>query len=252
MDIKERYGADISAERHFWEISRTRFVWKLIRKYFPDVHSVADIGCGDCAVLSVLAKKYSLCSFVGVDTALSEEMLKEMKSVLPENVQLANDWGYLTGKSELVLLLDVLEHVANPGAFLADLYKRILPGGSMIVTVPAFQSLFSEHDIFLQHYRRYAYPALRKELEVAGFQIITGGYFFSLLLLPRIIQKILHVSAAGDKALKPGKLWLNRLAAFVLTLDTSVTYFLCQKGIRIPGLSCFCIVKRQQGKKSLE
>jgi 2-polyprenyl-3-methyl-5-hydroxy-6-metoxy-1,4-benzoquinol methylase len=248
MDIKERYYKSYFQTRHFWEMSRVNFIEWLIRKHIGKCHSVIDAGCGDCAVSSVLAQKYDGCIFTGVDIALSCREQAEIQQDLPQNLKLVNSWDSVTAQVELILLLDVLEHIREPQTFLAFLKQKLVQNGYMIITVPAFQYLFSEHDRFLQHYRRYKYSNLKKELQNAGFQIVTGGYFFALLLLPRFVQKIFNLPAAKENALRPVTGWLNRLLAVILTIDARMTFFLCQKNIFIPGLSCAIIVRKSDAK----
>jgi 2-polyprenyl-3-methyl-5-hydroxy-6-metoxy-1,4-benzoquinol methylase len=107
----------------------------------------------------------------------------------------------------MFLMLDVLEHIKEPVSFLKDLKKNISlsPDSHVIITVPAFQFLFSKHDRFLGHYRRYTEKMLTEQLAEAGFALVESGYFFTSLLLPRalgvLVEKMLrkkqHKFSAG-------------------------------------------------------
>ena len=68
-------------------------------------------------------------------------------------------------------------------------YPFITKETVFIITVPAFQSLFCSHDVFLGHYRRYNNALLRNNLQTANMNVVKVSYFFTLLLLPRLIQK---------------------------------------------------------------
>ena len=83
-----------------------------------------------------------------------------------------------------MLSLDVIEHVDNDVHILESLYEIVKPGGHLIITVPAFESLWSEHDEINQHKRRYRVPRLRKMMENAGFEVSRITYCNSTLFLP--------------------------------------------------------------------
>jgi SAM-dependent methyltransferase len=70
-----------------------------------------------------------------------------------------------------VICLDVIEHVEDEGPLLVQLRQQLVPSGRLVLTVPAHPSLFSKHDSFQGHYRRYARPMLRERLEAAGFVV---------------------------------------------------------------------------------
>lgn len=82
----------------------------------------------------------------------------------------------------LVMMMDVLEHVADDVALAAEYVERVPSGARFIVTVPAFRWLWSGHDVFLEHYRRYTLPQLEKALTAAGLRIEFGSYFYGAVL----------------------------------------------------------------------
>jgi hypothetical protein len=88
---------------------------------------------------------------------------------------------------DLMLFLDVLEHVADDHAFLKEMVGEALaPGGTIVVSVPAWQGLFGKHDEALKHYRRYSPRTLRAMLSNAGLEVTnSGGIFHTLLVVPR-------------------------------------------------------------------
>ena len=76
---------------------------------------------------------------------------------------------------------------------------------TVLVTVPAYQSLFSSHDVQLKHYRRYSLRSLRHALSSAGLRVVESGTFFvSLLPLRALValrlvraRRLIHVGLAG-------------------------------------------------------
>jgi hypothetical protein len=84
--------------------------------------------------------------------------------------------------TDLLLMMDVLEHVADDVALAREYVERIPSGAHAIVTVPAFKWLWSGHDVFLEHYRRYTLPELENVLRSAGLRIEFGSYYYGAIL----------------------------------------------------------------------
>lgn len=246
MDIRESYDCDGNLPRHFWEIARFEFVKKLIFKTVPSPQNVIDIGCGDCFVLQSLAELFPASEFTGIDTALTEDMIKKLTSGSNHhgNMTLCRDLKHkLAGKADLILLLDVLEHIEDEKIFLRNLHDLLHQNSKIIITVPAFQKLFTDHDRFLKHHRRYNRKELLKVLEYSGLKVTYSGYIFCTLLPFRILQKLFGVKSAKQNSLRAGNKFINRISAAILQTDAAITSGLSFKKIYIPGLSCFAVAE---------
>lgn len=81
-------------------------------------------------------------------------------------------------------LFDVLEHLENRAQSLSEIQRVLIPGGHLLLTLPALQSLWSGFDVAAGHYLRYNRRSIRNELERHGFEIQRLGYFFALTVLP--------------------------------------------------------------------
>jgi hypothetical protein len=156
-----------------------------------------------------------------------------------------------SGRFDLMLFLDVLEHVADDHAFLKEMVGEALaPGGTIIVSVPAWQGLFGKHDEALKHYRRYSPKTLRAMLSDAGLEVTKSGGIFHTLLLSRAI------TVAGERVRR----WIGRepnrppnlgewqanalISAFVdgvLILDNSLSLLLSRFGYRPAGLTIWAV-----------
>ena len=92
----------------------------------------------------------------------------------------------------VVLLMDVMEHVPDDHAFLDDVVSRRFVSGDtrFVITVPAYEWLFSSHDRLLGHYRRYSSSLLRRQLQAAGLIVAEQGRFFASLLPFRVLQTL--------------------------------------------------------------
>lgn len=84
--------------------------------------------------------------------------------------------------SDLVLMMDVLEHVDDDHALLSAHVARAAPGTRFIITVPAFQWMWSQHDDFLEHRRRYTLPGIEAVMRCAGLRVEGGRYLYGGLL----------------------------------------------------------------------
>ena len=110
--------------------------------------------------------------------------------------------------------------------------------------VPAFQSVFSSHDVLLGHYRRYTLNQLKNVLDKKEFIIIDKGYYFTSLLLFRKLDKFLKKDK--DESIdnwKAGKL-KTAIINTMLTIDFEMSLLLKKLGMTIPGLSCYCLCKK--------
>jgi SAM-dependent methyltransferase len=87
-------------------------------------------------------------------------------------------------------MFDVLEHVDADGAALESLSSLLAPGGVLLLTVPAHPWLWSRHDEFLHHRRRYTRRALEEVLQASGLNVVSLGYFNTLLFPLALIGRL--------------------------------------------------------------
>lgn len=88
-------------------------------------------------------------------------------------------------------LFDVVEHIEDDIGFLKNVHKFMAVGGKLILTVPAYNLLWSQEDKYIGHYRRYTLRSISKALNKAGFKIEYKTYLFSFLVLPILIFRSL-------------------------------------------------------------
>mgnify|MGYP006275960657 FL=1 len=257
MDLKELH-TKTNQSRHPWEIARYKVTKALLKKIIKnsDNFSVLDIGCGDLFVAKSICKDFPKLHYYAVDTNFTSNFITEFSnSNTQKNLFIFNSLtnNTINSKINLVLLMDVIEHISDDHLFLKDLYDlSILDKKAFIyITVPAFQKLFCEHDVFLNHYRRYNNTNLKLTINKAGFSSIQTGYFFSLLLIPRIIQVakekylLKKQKNTGLVEWKGNYYWSHFLANF-LYLDFIFCNFIKKYfKINIPGLSNFILCQKR-------
>jgi len=263
MDIKE-YNVETkhNKQNHPWEYARAEVVLSIINNVFKKEKNnltILDIGCGDAFFLEQISKHFKDSSFYAIDTAFSSEDItffeEKYKGTGIKFYKNTSDIDTVVQKIDVILLLDVIEHIENDVDFLSSL--RSISGFNsetlVITTVPAFQSLFCLHDKWLGHHRRYSLPRLEKLIRFTGFTTISSGYFFTSLLLPRILQRSKErflkiedentITGVGDWN---GSEFTTSLIKNVLLIDYKITRLFQKIGIKIPGLSCYsvCIDKK--------
>jgi Methyltransferase domain len=127
----------------------------------------------------------------------------------------------LQGKYDLVFLLDVIEHIPNPVAFLAAARFYMKPDGYMIVNVPALPTLYSKYDIIAGHVRRYTKASLIAEMSEAGLAIEMVAYW-GLSLIPLVLlRKVALLFTRPEAVIKRGFVPPGILADKVLRVAMS-------------------------------
>jgi len=147
--------ADIE-QRHWWFVARRRIVGRLVGEVLPPGPDavVVDVGCGTGANIAALADRYDC---AGIDTSdqaveLARQRFPDVRFLIGRAPE---DLGELMQQARLFTLMDVLEHVDDDFAMLSELLAAATPGSHFLLTVPAGDSLWTEHDESFGHYRRY-------------------------------------------------------------------------------------------------
>jgi hypothetical protein len=233
-----------NTNRHPWEISRASSIIKILSKNNLDTQ-YADIGAGDLYFSKRLAYITSL-PIYSVDIGFKE--LYDSNNIIT-----LTDINFLPLEGiNCIVLMDVLEHVQDEDSFLENIHKRLNTNGDIIITVPSYQFLFSSHDIFLKHHRRYSRKTLKVLLEKNGFIVKKSFYFYSSLFFLRLLNLIL--SKFGTQNLKDKGIgtWryeeghpISYLIKAILNLDFMINYFLSKFKIILWGLSICMICKKK-------
>lgn len=259
VEVKNR--KDKIVIRHPWELARFEIVNSLLQNVIrnEDDYNVLDIGCGDVFFISKMSDIYPKAHFYAIDIAFTDEIITILKeSVKGKNIYLFKTLDdanlHLKKQADLVLLLDVVEHIEDDISFLKSLHDNpaITPRTNIMITVPAYQNLFCSHDNFLGHYRRYTNKSLLQTLQSTGFEKIQIGYFFFSLIPPRIIQVLkeklikpnLNVETTGLVEWNKGS-GITNLIKGVLLLDFKIYKFIKSiTGLSLPGLSNYILCKK--------
>lgn len=197
---------------HFWFRGRREILHACLRRHLPGGRAglALDAGCGTGANLQLLDRFGEV---VGIDVhhaACRFAAAKYPGRLLQGSLERL---PLRDGSCSVAALLDVLEHVDDQQGVLGELHRVLSPGGTLVVTVPAFRHLWSGHDVAHQHRRRYRAGELRLELDRAGFQVGYHSYFnthlYPLIAAARLLKRRRQEASASDMQLPSA--WLNAM-----------------------------------------
>lgn len=255
MDLSEQPAGDF--RRHPWELARARFFRRMLQSRGVShpggvqVRTVLDVGAGDGWFSQQLLTDLPAASRI---TCCDAEYTPEAISVLSARCGAHMDFVAVrpNGRFDVVVMLDVLEHVDDELGFLSELVDQNAgPGSAVLVSVPAWQSLFTSHDVRLRHYRRYSPARARRLLSRAGLVVEQSGGLFHSLVLPRAIERLSEaLGPPSGTAMAPDALeWrAGSLATAAmngaLAADNALSRWAARAGVSLPGLSWWAVCHR--------
>lgn len=182
MRINEYERMYTRENTHWWFQGRETMVFRLLLRHTPLENGgldVLDVGCGTGLILEAL-RRYT--KPIGIDVApeavafCRERNLDRLVSGRGETMP------FCDRSFDLVLALDIFEHVDRDDVLLDELWRICRPGGHLLITVPAYPRLWSEHDEALNHKRRYTRRSFRGLIEPSGFEIVKFTNAMTLLM----------------------------------------------------------------------
>ena len=194
---------------HWYYKHKFREILRSIRRYKEDFGSLSDVGSGSAVFSQELSKLYSESKFNLIDINYTSEQISKSTAQMKytKNIEPA----------DIFLLTDVLEHIENAN----DFFKQICDFGKendlVIITVPAFMQLWSGHDVFLKHFRRYTKKSLINELRDMPIEILEIKYLYQTLFLPAYLYRKIFGSKSSSQLKKNNRtidLFLNSLLKF--------------------------------------
>lgn len=218
-------------DTHWWYAERRHLLGNMIRSLAPGLAlDVGAAGGGNTRVLRDAGWRVAALEY-GADGAqvASERGLPVVRA----------DATLLPVASEaldLVVAFDVLEHVVDDAACVDDIYRVLRPGGTFLVAVPCDPKLWSEHDVAVDHVRRYTRKTLHDVLVDGGF-VIESMTSWNVLLRP-VVWLRRRKSSGSD---------LEELSAVVnLGLRAIVTVERYLPVKRLPGVTLFVRARKPQ------
>jgi len=168
MDLKEHGLLGDQAGSHWYYRSKSAALLRLLGDQPP--RSILDVGAGSGAFSRDLLVRTPAREALCVDTGYESE---RDETVSGKPLRFRRECGPVD--ADVLLLMDVLEHVADDRALLAGSVAKVTHGARVVITVPAFRSLWSGHDIFLGHERRYRLPEVEALARSAAWSCRSFG-----------------------------------------------------------------------------
>ncbi len=214
---------------YWWYVGRRAIVLAHVRKLFPSLieRFILDIGCGT----GLMMKHYApFGKTFGMEKCFQGETAGQgtvgSRIVLGELPHLP----FLEQIFDLVSLLDVLEHVDDDRDALLELRRIMKPDGRALITVPAFNFLWSGEDYVSEHRRRYTANSLKILCKSADLRIEKMSYFNFLLFIPVVLalltKRFFKPKSMYQSNLQPIPLWLNRMLAGIFSFESWVLQFI--------------------------
>ena len=224
---------------HWWYRVRRELVLYLVRTYASSAKDVLDVGCASGDTLEVLQGAYKVSGLETSDEALRVARARGFSVVtasLPNIPHPDNSF-------DVVLMLDVLEHIEDDSAAVREVQRVLRPGGIFITFVPAYMFLWSVTDVRSHHFRRYTRPELVSVMKSAEFSIIRSSYFNTLLFPAiasvRLVTRLFGIHMTTE--MSPNLNIFNGLLYSIFHLELSPLTF-----VDLPfGVSIFSVARKQ-------
>jgi SAM-dependent methyltransferase len=233
---------------HWWFRARRRVLKALLDHGigWENVTRLLEIGSGSGANLAALYPEEVELTGIEPDGA-SADLARERGIATIHTGVLEDAPRLLGGESfEAITLFDVLEHVEDDRAALGILNGLLKPEGWLVLSVPAYQWLWSRHDDVNHHFRRYTRPMLVNRIAEAGFQVHTATYFNTVLFLPIVALRLLGKlgggrGVRGSSDMDLPRAGLNELLYRIFAFESTLL-----RRIALPfGVSLFVLARRE-------
>jgi SAM-dependent methyltransferase len=226
--------------RYWWHRAKRALVKRVLRRHLPPPGRLVEGGVGAGANLLSFARWGFQVS--GLDIAPAAIDYCRSRGLADVKVHdLQQPWPVASRSARAVVLLDVLEHLANPVAALRHAAKAIESGGGIVFTVPAGPSLMGPWDEMLGHFRRYTPALMRQQAEKAGLRVAWLSHWNAFTYPPAWIVRRLQrwqQTPSGAEFPKVSPL-VNRC---LLAMAAGERWFM--RGLPVPiGLSLVGVLK---------
>lgn len=246
-----RTGYEVNAAHeatHWWFLARRELIRRQVARAaralgFPARRlQLLDYGCGTGFDLDLLAE---FGTAMGADLS-TDAALEFRRPGAFRVLDAERELGPYAGTFDVVTAFDVLEHLADDASGLARLRDLVVPGGQLVLTVPAYDFLWSGEDVISAHHRRYTRRMLDAVCRTAGLDVLFMSYF-NLALLPVMTgvvwaRRLFDREWASRSNVQPVPGWLNRCFETVSAFETRRVG---DERLRLPaGASLVCRLRR--------
>ena len=238
MDLKEEKAIGGDPASHWYYISKGRAIKALLGA--KPINRLLDVGAGSGVFSKMLVGEGLAGKATCVDPNYDEEFIGKRQTDAVSFVRRVDQVD-----ADTVIMIDVIEHVDDDVALIREYLDRAAPGTRVLISVPAFQFLWSSHDDFLEHRRRYTLASLRRSVEAAGLAPLKLRYFFGALFPAVAAVRMADRAMKKDETpqasqLKPAPGWLNKTLVAVHDVERALLFPL--NGVA--GVTAFCLAEK--------
>lgn len=245
---EEYFGelAQLEADNWWFRARNALIVWAM-GMYLPGRRNFLEIGCGTGFVLSGIRAAYPTIELSGSEIFSAGLAFAAKRVPSAQFSQMDARHIPFRGVFDAIGAFDVLEHIDDDEAVIAEVGKALRPGGSLVVTVPQHPWLWSPQDEQARHARRYTAAELGRKVEAAGFEVVRMTSFVSLLL-PMMFASRLRLR--GDRAHGAvdamDELRQPRAVNMVLEAVMKIERTLIRRGLSFPAGGSLLLVARKR------
>lgn len=230
--------------RNFWFRARNRLIVWALNRHFPLMQRYMEIGCGTGFVLAGVAEAYPQATLTGSEVFTVGLPYAARRVEQAELLQMDARHIPYTEEFDVIGAFDVLEHIEEDEAVLAEMHSALHPGGGIVLTVPQHPGLWSRQDEYACHVRRYRVGEMRDKVLRAGFEVDLETSFVSLLLPAMLASRILQRKESANSE----HMAELRLPAFINTAFEGVMNIerlLIKSGMRFPAGGSLLMIARK-------
>jgi len=238
VDLKEVGQLGTRQEDHWYYASKGRALVQSLEGRQP--RRILDVGAGTGFFSKVLLRETAAERATCLDPGYPADWSEQCGSK-PVSFQRRGS----AADADVVLLMDVLEHVDDDVALLEEYARQATSGTRFVVSVPAFAWLWSRHDDFLEHRRRYTLAGLRRVVTASGLTPVSSFYFFAAILPAVAVQRTLGRLRARQAAAPASDLRSHHPLTNRLLLSLCRAESLVARYNRAGGLTAFCVAEKR-------
>lgn len=179
---------------HWWWRVREQILLRKVRRVLAGSRDarILDVGCGAGLFFDTLEAFGRVEGIESDPIAVAQSGRWRDRIHLGELATFRSDGAY-----DLILMLDVLEHMQQPEVSLRQGVELLAPGGTMVITVPAFDWLWTAHDDVNDHVKRYTAAEIARLVRTSGLDILERRYLFQSLILPKLFVRAREALSAS-------------------------------------------------------